>query len=134
MAKTTVEAFAGAHTVRGATAGIAFRQVWKPKPLFTLNPEAPDVSEIVRRIAEVERSRGCSAYLFIDAGLQVYVVSEEKPFMQEILRNFAGHAWFPWFVACYRTVRPADKALPVMRPSPEGVLEDVIDHLKSLTA
>ena len=127
--KTSVEAVADVGIKKGRTAGVAFRQNWTPTPLLVIDPHciAPSAEAIVARILEIERSRGAGSYLFIDATMHAFVITEEKPLALQWVKSR-----FRELVGYYRTVRPADKRIPVLVPDLRGLTEDIHDHLGDL--
>lgn len=117
---------------KGGTAGLAFRQHWQPACLCRIDPNQPGpaIQMILRRITENERSQNLSSYLFIEPStFRAYVMPEGKPFLLDVLRFAHRSPWWPWFVGQYKTVRPSDPAIPVLRYDAESLLEDVLDHL-----
>jgi hypothetical protein len=127
--RASVDASEDAPTVKGRTAGRAFRQCWAPTPLVVIDLADPEPA--IRRIAEaieaLQRKRGCGAYLFVNPQREAFVLSEEKP---------AALAWvkdrFGWLVGFYRTVRAHDPRIPTLTATVQGLTEDVIDQLSQM--
>lgn len=128
----SVACLTDARKVRGPNAGLTQRH----KPLCSvpvlcrLDPAntGPAVVQIIARIQELERARGCGAYLFITPELDVYVISEARDAL--IAKWTREH--FRWWVAFYKTIREPGKRAPVLAPTFEGVTEDVSEHLDDL--
>lgn len=117
---------------KGGTAGVAFRQHWQPACLCKIDPNQPGpaIQMILRRITENERSQNLSSFLFIEPStFRAYVMPEGKPFLLDVLQHATRSAWWPWFVGQYKTVRPSDPRVPVLRYDAASLLEDVMDHL-----
>jgi len=54
---------------RGRSAGLAFRQTAQPTPLLKVTILETDAAAILAAIDEIQRSRGCGAYLYITRDL-----------------------------------------------------------------
>ncbi|RLK56249.1 hypothetical protein BCL79_0632 [Stenotrophomonas rhizophila] len=109
----------------GRTTGVAFRQVWKPRPLCVVDPASPieAVSRIVPRITENQRSCGLTSCLLIDPSTsQAFVLAEDKPVAVEMLRQGPRSPYWPWFVGVYRFTK-ADASAAA------SVLDDIREHL-----
>ena len=122
----TVEALPRPATV-GRTSGVAFRQRRSPVPVCTVRPDNVEeaIGALVDRMREIEKARSCGAYLFVDPRTrQAYVVDEDRSIVPVWIRERLH-----WLVGYYRTTRPADPRIPVLRPTPEGLAEDLGDHL-----
>ncbi len=121
---STVEASTRRATV-GRTAGVPFRQSHNPVPLCELDPFdlAPSIRGVIAQMAAIEKARNCGAYLFVDPKTgKAYVVSEERSVAQVWVRDR-----FTWLVGFYSTRKVP--GLPVLKPTPEGLREDILDHL-----
>lgn len=109
----------------GRTTSVAFRQVWKPRPLCVVDPASPieAVSRIVPRITEIQRACTTASYLLIDpATSQAFVLPEDKPVAVEMARLGTRSPYWPWLVGLYRFTK-ADEQAAVL------VLEDIREHL-----
>lgn len=73
-------------------------------------------------IERIERARGCGAFLFVTDDMDVHVISEERPVAMTWMREH-----YEWCVAYYRTRDRSGK--PGLAPTPEGIEEDLSDHL-----
>lgn len=123
---TTVDASSRDATV-GRTSGIAFRQCRNPTPLCMVEPEdmAPAIKSLISRISEIEKARNCGAYLFVDPKTrQAYVVSEERSIALVWVRERFG-----WLVGFYRLAKSKDHRYPMLKPTEDGLREDLADHL-----
>jgi len=120
----TVEAFPPAGTVKGRTAGVAFRQNWKPVPVCVINPHdiGASVMCLLDAIAAVSQSRSCGALLFISDDMSAYVINEERTTAQDMLKT----RWRE-FVGLY-THQPRRG----LKPDRAGVAEDIGQHLLDL--
>ncbi len=109
----------------GRTTSVAFRQVWKPRPLCVVDPASPieAVSRIVPRITEIQRACTTASYLLIDpATSQAFVLPEDKPVAVEMARLGTRSPYWPWLVGLYRFTK-ADEQAAVL------VLDDIREHL-----
>lgn len=109
----------------GRTAGVTFRQVWKPRVLCVVDPASPieAVSRIVPRITENQRACTTASYLLIDpATSQAFVLPEDKPVAVEMARLGARSPYWPWLVGLYRFTKADELAAA-------AVLDDIREHL-----
>ncbi len=125
--QATVEALPHG-TIVGRTAGVAFRQCWKPAPscVVDLDDMQFAVDCLIDRITEIDKSRSCGAYLFVDPETQqAYVISEERSVAQAWIRERIG-----WLVGFYQTRFQKGSRLPFIGPTAEGLRDDLIEHLR----
>lgn len=124
---TSVEAHKGAAMVRGRTAGIAYRQTHEPAPLCKLDPaHVREAARSVRNaVKQVDRSRNCGVYVFVSPAMQVFAISEERSVAQAWIRER-----FAWLVGFYVTKRTQNPRIPWLRPTLDGIDEDLRDHMK----
>lgn len=129
MSASTIGAQQGGALVRGRTANRPFRKTHEPTALCVVDPEdvAVAVNLIREAIRKTERSRGCGAYLYVSPTLRAFVVTEERQCAAEWINTH-----FAWLVGYYRTHRCADASIPLLRPTLEGIHEDLQDHLLDL--
>lgn len=105
----------------------ASRQHWEPAPLLRLHPAAmeSELYQVAARIVDTKRARSCGAFLLIDPGLQVYVISEERSVAEPWVL-----AHFGWLVGkyCPEHVYRFD----CVETTLAGLVEDVHWHLLDL--
>lgn len=87
---------------------------------------AAAVAKIAAVINETERARGCGTYLFIDPDTrEVTTISETRACVHDWIKGRFG-----WLVGYYRTTEVLlHGRIEPLRPTQDGLLEDVRDHL-----
>lgn len=121
---STVDSSARRATV-GRTSGVAFRKTHAPIPLCVVDPEdlAPTIAGVIFRMSEIEKARNCGAYLFVDPRTgNAYVVAEERSVALLWIRERFG-----WLVGFYSTRKVP--GIPILKPTADGLREDILDHL-----
>ena len=102
---------------------------YAPRVVATINPEAPQfaIALILQRIAQIQTRYGTGAYLFIDDTMQAYVLHDEHTATQPWLRQH-----FTWLVGFYSRAKLA--GVPWLTATPEGLAEDIGEHLRGVCA
>ena len=110
-------------------AGRVFHQQPRPTVLITIVDPADAARVILRSIEQMHHARQVGAYLFVSPSRDVYLVAEDRAWMQQCLREFHKHAWLGWFVGYYK-IKPRQGDMPALKPDKAGILEDLVDHLR----
>lgn len=98
-----------------------------PQPIGRVNPERPGEAAptVLRRVRGIREKGMGPAYLFIDAALNVYVLSD----CQSCTKRWTTER-FKDFVGCYSTTRVPGH--PTLSPTLEGLAEDIEEHVRDM--
>ncbi len=115
------------NDITATKASRIFRQCRAPVPLCVVAPAsvAASVLLIHDRIIANRYAECCGTFLFIDDGLNAYLIAETKPASALWTRDH-----FRWLVGLYSFVKRPN--LPMLKPTLAGIEEDVRDHLREL--
>jgi hypothetical protein len=104
-----------------------FRQKRKPTPFCVIDRSniAKTSQRIEVRIMEIRRSLGAGTYVFIDKDDRAYLLPDTKTCADEWVLAF-----FSDLVGYYDFV--SRRGLPILKPTLEGITEDITDHLRGL--
>ncbi len=105
-----------------------FRQNRLPVPYFRLNiSDAGNAAKhIFVRICEIRRATGTGAFLFVNKDLDVYILPDTKTCAEQWVITY-----FTDLVGYYSYA--SKKGLPILKPTVDGIQEDIEDHLKSFS-
>lgn len=111
------------------TAISASHRQYAPRIVAVVDPDyiAAAVQAIARRLDDVQRKQGIGGYVFIDDNLRAYVVTETQPIAATWVRER-----IKWLVGFYSRVKV--EGVPLSVPTPEGLAEDIGEHLQQLGA
>lgn len=98
----------------------AYHQIHTPRPICVVTNVELAACRIRSRVLRTEASRGCGSYLYIDEQRNAYVLSADATCAETWVRER-----FAWLVALYGRNRNG------MRPTVDGLVEDIMDHLSS---
>lgn len=104
-----------------------YHQLHEAEPLFTVELDNLQAAaeKLHKRIKTIRRNEGVGTYLFVDRELNAYPISESRPCAKDWVRTR-----FKELVGYYNYVRRND--LPILKPTIEGLLEDLQDHIQDL--
>lgn len=98
----------------------ASHQIHAPRAVCVVTDIAQAVERICARILQTEASRGCGSYLYIDEQRNAYILTADATCAETWVRER-----FTWLVGFYARVGDG------LQPTPEGLTEDIMDHLSS---
>lgn len=98
----------------------ASHQIHAPRAVCVVTDIAQAVERICARILQTEASRGCGSYLYIDGQRNAYILTADATCAETWVRER-----FTWLVGFYARVGDG------LQPTPEGLTEDIMDHLSS---
>jgi hypothetical protein len=106
----------------------AYRQHRKPVPITTVGADPlVAAAEVLRALRSLQHKRSCGAFVYVDPERQVYFVAETRAIAPIWFREH-----FAWLVGYYCTRVPSDPKVPILRPTLEGIAEDIADQLAQM--
>jgi len=106
----------------------AYRQQRQPTPITTVGDDPQVAAAVVlRALRSLQHKRSCGAFVYVDPLRQVYFVAETRAIAPVWLRDR-----FDWLVGFYCTRTPTDTRVPILRPTLEGIAEDLAGQIADM--